>query len=354
MPRLSIWGSGRKGADYKFIDRQVSEFYGISGTAAFLHLYLGTHDQAATPSGEPPDETQIQDVLFLENRDRRYSNEVYELRTLYNVQDNDFDLRQFGLFLTGDTLFLTFHYNDMLALCGRKIMAGDVVELPHRRDDAQLDPNASAINKFYVVEDTSWASEGFSPTWWPHVWRVKLSPMTNSQEYADILDKQGQNPLGFDTGSLSAIMTVIARDMAINEAVVEEAKTHVFRRNFETQQFWVVPGDETTNQNPWIFAGDGIPPNGATLAGSGNQFPESPLENEYYLRTDYRPHTLFRRISGRWRIQELAYRDEWMAAHRFLVDFINSNKDLTTTYPDGLVLDVKQPISRVVKPRADF
>jgi hypothetical protein len=361
MPRLSIWNSGRKGADYKFIDRAVSEFFGISGTAAYIHLYLGPHDQTPPPpAGQPPqqpvalDETSIQDVLFLENRDRRYSNEVYELRTLYNVTDTDFDLRQFGLFLTGDTLFLTFHFNDMLALCGRKIMAGDVIELPHRRDDALLDPNAKAINKFYVVEDTSFASEGFSPTWWPHVWRVKVGPMTDSQEYADILDKQAKNPLGFDQGRLGDLMSVIGRENSINEAVVDAAKENFLRRNFETQQFWVVPGDETTNQNPWVFAGDGIPPNGAALVGSGAVFPDAPTEGDYYLRTDYKPHTLFRRQSGRWKIQEIAYRDEWMAAHRFLVDFINGNKDKTATYADGLVLDVKQPISRAIKPRADF
>lgn len=362
MPRLSLWGSGRRGADYKFIDRSLSEWFGVSGVGVFVHLYLGPHDQTPREPNDPnppplpsaPNERSIQDVLFLENRDRRYSEEVYETRMVYNVSDSDFDLRQFGLFLTGDTLFLFIHYNDMLALCGRKIMTGDVIELPHRRDDALLDPDAPAINKFYVVEDAAWASEGYSPTWWGHVWRLKATPMTGAQEYADILDKQATNPLGFDQGRLGDLMSSIGKENEINEAVVQAAKDNFLRRNFETQQFWVVPGEETKGQNPWIFAGDGIPPNGAFLVGGGNRFPENPQDGDYYLRTDYKPHTLFRRVSDRWRIQELAYRDEWMAAHRLLVDFINGTAGETATYADGLVLDVKQKLHKAVTIRADL
>jgi len=364
MARLSLWASGRKGNNFKFIDKKISEFYGISGTCAFIHLYLGVHDQNPPVHEDPNDinspivpavisPTSIQDVLLLENRDRKYSDEVYEMRTLYTMADGDGELRQFGLFLTGDTLFLTFHYNDMLANLGRKLMNGDVIELPHRRDDAMLN-GGKAINKFYVVEDASWPAEGYSPTWWPHTWRVKVGPMTGAQEYSDILDKETKNPLGLDDGILGDILTNIGLENDINEQIVDAAKANFIRRNFETQQFWIVPGEETTGQNPWIFSGDGIPPNGAELVGSGYAYPDSPDEGDYYLRTDYQPHTLFRRIGTKWVPQELAYRDEWMAAHRVLVDFINGDATSTGTYGDGLVMNVKQAISRIAKPRADF
>lgn len=353
MPKISIWNSGRRSADYRFIDRQISEFFGASGTAAYIHLYLGPHDQTEDASSPNQPETTIQDLLFLENRDRRYSTEVYELRAIYNVQDNDFDLRQFGLFLSGDTLFIEFHLNDMINLLGRKLMPGDVLELPHQRDDALLDPDSKAINKFYVVEDASRASDGYSSTWYPHIWRVKVSPMTGSQEYADILDKQAQNPLGFDQGRLGDLMTTIGLELSINEQVVEAAKESVSRRNFETRQFWVVPGEETLGQNPWIFAGDGEPPNGSVLIGSGNVFPENPADGDYYLRTDYEPRALFRRVGGAWRIQELDYRQtDWSAAHRLLKSFINNDKQVT--FKDGSTAPEKQSLHKAVKPRADF
>ena len=48
-------------------------------------------------------------------------------------------------------------------------MAGDVIELPHLRDDLLLDERKDAINRFYVVTDASRPSEGFDPNWWPHI-----------------------------------------------------------------------------------------------------------------------------------------------------------------------------------------
>lgn len=375
MPRIGNWNSGKRSADFKFIDRQMSEWIGASGTDALVHLYLGPHDQTETrpfsldpfdtngfaqgaapnPSPAASSETTIQDVLFLENRDRRYSREVYPMRVIYNVQDSDFDLRQFGLFLTGDTLFLTFHYHDMLSLIGRKLMTGDVIELPHRRDDAPLDPTSLAMNKFYVIEDASWPAEGYSPTWWPHLWRCKVSPMTASQEFQDILDKVVKDPLGLPkpgNPTLRDAMSTEQREQAINDAVVEQAKLNILRRNFETRQYYVVPGDETTKQTPWVYAGDGHPPNGAVLVGAGNRFPQAPAEGDYFLRTDYSPPHLFRKEGSRWKIQEIAYREEWMAAHRLLIDFINESRTRTDT--DGTQAPVRTDLSKAVKPKADF
>ena len=39
-----------------------------------------------------------QDLLFLEYRDRKYDQDIYTIRGVYNVQDIDFNLSQFGLF----------------------------------------------------------------------------------------------------------------------------------------------------------------------------------------------------------------------------------------------------------------
>lgn len=361
MARLSIWNSGRKSNDYKFIDRTISEFFGASGTCVYLHKYLGPHDQRdpnedGTPL--PPvtlNERSIQDVLFLENRDRKYARDVYELRGHYNVADHDFDLKQFGIFLSGDTIYITFHMNDMLALVGRKIMPGDVIELPHLRDDMLLDENAPAINKFYVVDEASKASEGYSSTWYPHIWRVKMSPMHDAQEYRDILDQQAQNPFGIDQGRLGDILSSVGKELQINEEIVEQAKLSVPARNFETRHYWVVPGEGGPDGkgNPWIFCGDGTPPNGAVAVESSYQWPDNPKDGDYCLRTDYEPRTLFQYKGGVWRVQELDYRQsDWSAAHRILHSFINNDK--STTFKDGGIAPEKQSLHKAVKPRADF
>ena len=125
MPRLSIF-KPEKGNDYKFFDRNIKEMFTVGGTDLHFHKYLGPYDQGdtnkdgpASPSqprvkGADLNETTIQDLLFLENRDRRYADDVYVVRGIYNVQDQDFNLSQFGMFLQNDTLFLTVHLNDIV------------------------------------------------------------------------------------------------------------------------------------------------------------------------------------------------------------------------------------------------
>ena len=86
------------------------------------------------------------------------------MRGVYNVSDNDFDLTQFGVFLTNDTLYMTFHMNDMVETVGRKLMSGDVLELPHLVDDLALEVGKDPLPKFYVVQDANRGGEGFSQT----------------------------------------------------------------------------------------------------------------------------------------------------------------------------------------------
>ena len=99
MPRLSIF-KPEKGNDYKFFDRNIKEMFTVGGTDLHLHKYLGPHNQgdtnkdgAASPTqpsyaDSEVNETTIQDLLFLENRDRKYSSDVYtyEVSTMCRTQ----------------------------------------------------------------------------------------------------------------------------------------------------------------------------------------------------------------------------------------------------------------------------
>lgn len=233
-------------------------------------------------------------------------------------------------------------------------MNGDVLELPHQRDDALLDQEAQAINKFYVVTDGNRSSSGYSQTWHPHVWRIKCTPLTNSQEYSDVLDKTADDPFGLPmSDNLRNLMGNVGLEMGINDAVIEEAKEYVSGRNFETQHFYVVPGDERGIQFPWIFAGDGVPPNGAILTGSGTAFPENAQEGDYFLRPDYEPAVLFRKEAKKWVRIELDYRkQDWSMAHRLLESFINNTK--SAKHDDGTITSEKKALSKAVSPKADF
>jgi len=287
MPRLSLY-KPEKGNDYKFIDKQVYEMFQIGGTDVYMHKYLGPADPGDPNKATTP--TTIQDVLFLENRDRKYDSTVYIMRGIYNVQDIDFNLSQFGLFLQNDTIFITIHINNSVETLGRKVMSGDVIELPHLKDEFALNDYKIALKRFYVVEDVNRAAEGFSMTWYPHLYRLKLKPIMDSQEFKDILDlpqdmdnyagvwEDGKNfyagttvrydgalyeviadaygisppdtafyrQLGEDA-SLRHAMSTYAIEKGINDGVLAEAEAAAPQSGYDTRNYFTLTLDENGN-----------------------------------------------------------------------------------------------------------
>lgn len=194
MPRLSLYRPEKQN-DYRFLDRTIAEMFQAGATDLYLHKYLGPTNQGPSidytqPQYDSLNPMNIQDLLFMENRDRTYEPNIIRLRGHYNVQNLDFDLSQFGLFLNNDILFITIHYNTMIDLVGRKLMVGDVLELPHLLDYNPLNETIPvSLRRYYQVTDGNYASEGFSPTWYPHLWRVKCEPLVDSQEFSQILSQ---------------------------------------------------------------------------------------------------------------------------------------------------------------------
>jgi len=198
MPRLSLYRPNRTN-DYQYLDRIISERYTVGGLDMYVHKYMGpivdTTDSPGNKDATLPVYTStnplfIEDLLLLENRDRAYDPNVYVMRGAYTMQDINFNLSQFGLFLNNDTLYITFHYNDMIDSFGRKLMTGDVLELPNLKDYNPLNQNITrALPRYYVIQDAAFAAEGFSQTWLPHVWRVQATPMVNAQEYQQIINQ---------------------------------------------------------------------------------------------------------------------------------------------------------------------
>lgn len=248
MPRLSLWREN-KGNDYQFLDRRISEMFTVGGTGIHLHKYLGPANGAGTDATKPEyanqSELNIQDLLFLENRDRKYDPDIYNLRGIYQKQDQDFDLSQFGIFLAAGTQFMTFHLNDMVETVGRKIVAGDVLELMHLKDYHALDQSVPfAIKRYYVVTDASWAAEGFSPTWYPHLWRVKLQPLVDSQEYKDILDKIAADSDPFTANanatSIGDVVSTYQKYLDINENILAQAEIELPKSGYNNANLYVV------------------------------------------------------------------------------------------------------------------
>lgn len=346
MPRLSLYRP-EKGNDYKFIDRQASEMFTVGGTDIYVHKYLGplNPDDANATADQPQynavKETNIQDLLFLENRDRKYDPSIYRIRGVYNVQDLDFNLSQFGLFIDNDTLYMTVHINDFIRTVGRKPLSGDVMEIPHLKDEFALNDADVSLPRYYVISDVGRAQEGFSPTWYPHLYRLKLTKISDSQQFKDIFDQNVVDPItGEETNqTLRDLMSTQQKSLEINDALIAQAEADAPKSGYETQHFFTLAVDETgraaletvdDNSSPpdastthldvsrilkrpkrsgyqGYLLGDGIPDNGVDF-GHGIQFPQNPIDGDYFLRTDFLPNRLFRYDGARWVKREDAVR----------------------------------------------
>ena len=323
MPRLSLYRPNKQN-DYRFFDRTISEQLTVGGTDLYIHKYLGP--SAATPS---VDYTQpqydvlrpenIQDLLFLENRDRVYDTNIYRLRGHYNVQNLDFDLSQFGLFLNNDIIFIVVHYNDMIDIMGRKLMVGDVLELPHLVDYNPLrDTIPVALKRFYQITDSNYASEGFSQTWYPHLWRIKCEPLVDSQEFSQILqepinqdnylglwdatktyppgyvisygDKNYTSKIEVPIGiappddtyweldpnqNLKDIMATYNKNIQVNNAILDEASRLVPKAGYDRSNLYVVPtyGEFETNTELSGKYNQPAPPININISSSGAPTP---------------------------------------------------------------------------------
>ena len=307
-----MWRPNRS-ADYQFIDRTISEMYTVGGLDLYIHKYLGpqTGDVGDADATLPVYDTQnplfIEDLLLLENRDRAYDPDIFVMRGVYRTQDVDFDLTQFGLFLNNDTLFITFHYNDMIDTFGRKLMAGDVIEVPNLKDYNPLNTGlVRALPRYYVIQDANFAQEGFSVTWLPHLWRVKATPMVASQEFDQITNKPFMpeniwDPGNFypanetvnnggtyyqaikpvppgteitDTEYWTEIITpstigekqsTRTRDLTINDAILTQAEIEVPLSGYDTVKFYILPTGPGSQPRSAGLAADATDPTSAGL-----------------------------------------------------------------------------------------
>lgn len=403
MPRLSLY-KPEKGPDFRFLDRAIKEQFQIGGTDIFVHKYLGPVDpldgesSPANPTNTNAiPELGIQDLILMENRDRKYDPDIYVIRGIYTMQDLDFNLSQFGLFLQNDTVLIHFHLRDCVDKIQRKLMAGDVIELPHLKDEYALDDSLVALKRFYVIQDVTRPSNGFSQTWYPHLIRCKCVPLVDSQEFKEILDADSGTG---DGSTLRDLLSSYQKSIEINDQVIAQADLDAPLSGYDTKHYFVIPTTENTglvdtadasqenvlasvdqaiqdasvvlntpNDNIYVRAGyltgDGSPPNGSAFA-FGISFPSHPTNGQFFLRTDYLPNRLFRFDGKRW----IKYEDNVrMTLNNFgsqdtatgtfagaavrqnqKSTFINNNNTATIA---GEVVAEKQALSKALKPKAD-
>jgi hypothetical protein len=216
--------------------------------------------------------------------------------------------------------------------------------------------------------------------------------MVDSQQFKEILDADS----GAEDGStLRDLLSTYKKNIEINDQVSQQAQLDVKASGYDTKQYFVIPTredgfvdyadasnmlDDASGDNPMSYldasivlntpskdyyigylTGDGVPPNGANY-GFGINFPSQPGSGDMFLRSDYLPNRLFRYDGKNWIKVEDSVRmtntklgntqtdDPTMVRKDQKSGFINNN---TTSTIDGKVIQERQALSKILKPKAD-
>ena len=265
---------------------------------------------------------------------------------------------------------MTVHIQSSVKTLGRKILSGDVIELPHLKDEYALNDFEVALKRYYVVEEVSRAAEGFSQTWYPHLYRLKLKQIVDSQEYKDILDLPA-----FEGSSESNrdMLSTYSIEQEINDAIIKQAEADAPKSGYDVSHYFSLSLDEKGNANlvdtdsdgipdtmrtpekqgyQGYLLGDGLAPNGETF-GHGIAFPLSNDVGDYFLRTDFQPNRLFRYDGRRWVKQQDSVRmtlTNTNTRNTQKTSFVNNTKVSTI---GGEEVKERQSLSEALKPKAD-
>lgn len=292
---------------------------------------------------EATNEENIQDKLFMENRDRDYAKEPIMLKGLYTIQQSMMDLTFFG----GKNPLkysIKLNFSDCVAKIGRSIIIGDIIELP---SEVQYTPQMVPVKLYLEVTDTSWDPESFTPGWLPLMILITAEPAYASQETRDIfgdLAKHVDSSGLFDKDD--GIPQKNYQDVAnITHSTFAEAATAVPERGSEGsnvfREFTPTELDQATaagapalrsiNFNrTGLYVEDALPQNGEPYT-EGPDFPTKPKNGDYhrmiYVGTAKKvPARLFRYSSQkqRWLYLETDRREEYNAQSVILDEYLTS------------------------------
>lgn len=231
----------------------------------------------------------IQDTLFLENRDRDYQTTSIMLKCAYQPFDAIGDLGKFGFSILDQYIF-TCSFARMVQLLDRPIVIGDIIEIT---PEVQYDQHLNPVKKFLEVTDCGWAAEGYSPGWTPMMYRFQASQLLPSMENRDILKTPDQLLYATSDGSFFDDIGLQNSPLLITETNEVLAKDAVPEDGSNIQEIAggmpeIVQGNLTGRFDQiGMYIEDGIPPDGLPY-GEGYQLP--PILNSQdgdYFRLNY-------------------------------------------------------------------
>ncbi len=249
-------------------------------TALELHQHIAT------------DISNIQDKILMENRDRDYGQEAILLRGYYDMVQANTDLQRFGIEVQA-SYSIKVNFNACVALIGRPIVIGDIIELP---SEVQYNTNLEPIKRYLEVTDCTWDPGSYTPGWMPLLLLITAVPALASQETQDIFGDLAEK---VDSSGLFENGTKLWQDFSnIDQAIKSKALEDVPERGSEGSNTIREFEQETLDEaaalginlqqigfnRTGLYVEDAIPQNGQPYT-EGPTLPLTPKDKDYHRLT---------------------------------------------------------------------
>jgi hypothetical protein len=245
--------------------------------------------------------TNIQDRIFMENRDRDYATSPISLKGSYTpleVISNQAKHGMSSLFGGTETYTIELSFAQIIAGLGRPIVIGDIIQLP---SETQYSASLRPVLKFLEVINVTWSAGGYTANWIPTLVKIMAQPAIASQETQDIFGKltetiDSSGLVDIDNGDNSkpyqdytAVSDTI--DAAANDQVPERGEDYADAALIDRDQDWLKTHPKYNvnkiDRNRTIFGIDAMPPNGLPYT-EGNDLPDvASAKNGDYHRLTY-------------------------------------------------------------------
>ena len=305
---------GKMSQTSAFISELVKGQIEIPGIPVCVYRYVGTPEQHKDALGidktGKPNTTismgtflNIQDTILMENRDRLYNvDSVPILRGVYQISAFELEYARFGTMVSNEMITLEFHVGTMELQLGRRMIEGDVIEMPHLKDVA-LDGRIQ--RRFFEVTKTTFSPTGYDPGWAKHVFGVVVRPLKHQQEFIQIMEQRDE--YGKTVAEQNSNLPTL---LGITEANQTLAGEHAKTTGFDRSLMWIDPANPS--RPPDLFSDTITPPDGSIPIGQGNTFPSDVPDGSWFVRTDMYPARLYRLTNSKWRVYSVDHKRTWL------------------------------------------
>lgn len=318
----------------------------------------GENDYWAVKAFEPSEYQktnvkQIQDKIWMENRDRDYQKSPVTIKGSYTPPDRQSINSRFSFMFDLDAYIIEIPFRATVKALGRPFVIGDIIQLP---SETQYDVDMKPRLAYFEVTDTSWSSTSYSPTWKPTMLKITAKPAIASEETQDIfgdltrmMDNSGL--FDIDNGSYDAkyqdysdtSQTIKAdANTMVPEKGVDYADVMKFSPDVIAWGDKVGKNMRYLDRNRSIYGVDALPPNGEAYT-EGDDFPKKPKDGAYHRLTYTKlpgginiPARLHRYSAkkNQWVFLEKDIRKQIKDANTLIQDFIDPNDSSQTPLYD--------------------